>query len=46
MPLKLDTFEIKLNLNNSQIAIKLSKLSSSNAQTNTWGRDISSRPLI
>jgi hypothetical protein len=37
MLLKFDKFEIKLNLDNSQTALKLAKLSSFKAQINTWG---------
>ena len=40
MLLKFDSFEIKLNLNNSQTALKLDKLSSFKAQINTWGEEI------
>ena len=40
MLLKFDSFEIKLNLDNSQTALKLSKLSSFKAQINTWGEEI------
>ena len=40
MLLKFDSFEIKLNLNNSQTALKLAKLSSFKAQINTWGEEI------
>ncbi len=40
MLLKFDDFEIKLNLNNSQTALKLAKLSSFKAQINTWGEEI------
>ena len=40
MFLKFDDFEIKLNLNNSQTALKLAKLSSFKAQINTWGEEI------
>ena len=35
MLLKFDNFEIKLNLDNSETAIKLSKLSSFKGQINT-----------
>jgi hypothetical protein len=40
MLLKFDNFEIKLNLNNSQTALKLAKLSSFKAKINTWGEEI------
>jgi len=40
MLLKFDHFEIKLNLNNSQTALKLAKLSSFKVQINTWGEEI------
>ena len=40
MLLKFDSFEIKLNLDNSQTALKLAKLSSFKAQINTWGEEI------
>ncbi len=40
MLLKFDNFEIKLNLDNSETALKLSKLSSFKAQINTWGEEI------
>ena len=40
MLLKFDNFEIKLNLDNSQTALKLGKLSSFKAQINTWGEEI------
>ena len=40
MLLKFDSFEIKLNLNNSQTALKLAKLSSFKAKINTWGEEI------
>jgi len=40
MLLKFDHFEIKLNLNNSETALKLAKLSSFKAQINTWGEEI------
>ena len=40
MLLKFDSFEIKLNLNNSQTALKLAKLSSFKASINTWGEEI------
>jgi len=40
MLLKFDNFELKLNLDNSQTAIKLAKLSSFKAQINTWGEEI------
>ena len=40
MLLKFDSFEIKLNLNNSQKALKLPKLRSFKAQINTWGEEI------
>ena len=40
MLLKFDSFEIKLNLDNSQTALKLTKLRSFKAQINTWGEEI------
>ena len=40
MLLKFDNFEIKLNLDKSETALKLSKLSSFKAQINTWGEEI------
>lgn len=40
MLLKFDNFEIKLNLDNSQTALKLAKLSSFKGQINTWGEEI------
>jgi hypothetical protein len=40
MLLKLDNFEIKLNLDNSETSLKLAKLSSFKAQINTWGEEI------
>jgi hypothetical protein len=40
MLLKFNNFEINLNLDNSQTAIKLAKLSSFKAQINTWGEEI------
>jgi hypothetical protein len=40
MLLKFDTFEIKLNLDNSETALKLAKLSSFKGQINTWGEEI------
>jgi hypothetical protein len=40
MLLKFNNFEINLNLDNSQTAIKLAKLSSIKAQINTWGEEI------
>ena len=40
MLLKFDSFEIKLNLNNSQTALKLAKLSPFKAKINTWGEEI------
>jgi hypothetical protein len=40
MLLKFDNFEIKLNLNNSETALKLAKLSSFKAQISTWGEEI------
>ena len=40
MLLKFDNFEIKLNLDNSQTAVKLAKLGSFKAQINTWGEEI------
>ena len=36
MVLKFDNFEIKLNLDNSQTALKLAKLSSFKTKINTW----------
>ncbi len=40
MLLKFDNFELKLNLDNSETALKLGKLSSFKAQINTWGEVI------
>jgi hypothetical protein len=40
MLLKFDNFKIKLNLDNSETALKLAKLSSFKAQINTWGEEI------
>jgi len=40
MLLKFDNFEIKLNLDNSETALKLAKLSSFKAQISTWGEEI------
>ena len=40
MLLKFDSFEIKLNLDNSQTSLKLAKLSSFKAQINTWGEEM------
>jgi hypothetical protein len=40
MLLKFDNFEIKLNLDNSETALKLAKLSSFKAQINTWDEEI------
>ena len=40
MLLKFDHFEIKLNINNSETALKLAKLSSFKAQIKTWGEEI------
>jgi uncharacterized protein len=40
MLLKFDNFEIKLNLDNSQTALKLTKLNSFKAQIKTWGEEI------
>ena len=40
MLLKFDNFEIKLNLDNSQTALKLAKLSSFKDQINNWGDEI------
>jgi hypothetical protein len=40
MLIKFDNFEIKLNLDNSETALKLAKLSSFKAQINTWGHEI------
>ena len=40
MLLKFDNFEIKLNLDKSETALKLAKLSSFKAQINTWGEEI------
>jgi hypothetical protein len=40
MLLKFDNFEIKLNLDKSETALKLGKLSSFKAQINTWGEEI------
>ena len=40
MLVKFDNFELKLNLDNSETALKLAKLSSLKAQINTWGEEI------
>ena len=40
MLLKFDNFEIKLNLDKSETALKLAKLSSFKAQISTWGEEI------
>jgi hypothetical protein len=40
MLLKFDNFEIKLNLDKSETALKLSKLGSFKTQINTWGEEI------
>ena len=40
MLLKFDSFEIKLNLDNSQTALKLAKLSSFKTKINTWWGEI------
>ena len=40
MLLKFHNFELKLNLDNSETALKLAKLSSFKAQINTWGEEI------
>ena len=40
MLLKFDNFKLKLNLDNTQTALKLAKLSSFKAQINTWGEEI------
>ena len=40
MLLKFDSFEIKINLDNSQTALKLAKLSPFKGQINTWGEEI------
>jgi len=40
MLLKFDNFELKLNLDNSETALKLPKLSSFKAQIKTWGEEI------
>jgi hypothetical protein len=40
MLLKFDDFEIELNIDNSQTALKLAKLSSFKAQINTWGEEM------
>jgi hypothetical protein len=40
MLLKFDHFKIKLNLNNSETALKLAKLRSFKGQINTWGEEI------
>jgi uncharacterized protein len=40
MQLKFDNFEIKLNQDNSETALKLAKLSCFKAQINTWGEEI------
>jgi hypothetical protein len=40
MLFKFDDFEIKINLDNSQTALKLAKLNSFKTQINTWGEEI------
>jgi hypothetical protein len=40
MLLKFNNFELKLNLDNSETALKLAKLSSFKAQISTWGEEI------
>jgi hypothetical protein len=40
MLLKFQNFEIKLNLDRSETALKLAKLSSFKAQISTWGEEI------
>ena len=40
MLIKFQNFEINLNLDNSETALKLAKLSSFKAQINTWGEEI------
>jgi len=40
MLLKFDNFELKLNSDNSETALKLGKLRSFKAQINTWGEEI------
>ena len=40
MLLKFHNFELKINLDNSQTALKLAKLSSFKGQINTWGEEI------
>ena len=40
MLLKFDNFELKLNLDNSETALKLAKLISFKASINTWGEEI------
>jgi hypothetical protein len=40
MLLKFDNFEMKLNLDNSETALKLAKLKSFKAQISTWGEEI------
>ena len=40
MLLKFYNFEIKLNLDNSQTALKLAKLSSFKGQIDTWGEEV------
>jgi hypothetical protein len=40
MLLKFDDFEIKINLDNSQTALKLAKLNSFKTKINTWGEEI------
>jgi len=40
MLLKFDKFEINIDLDNSETALKLEKLSSFKAQINTWGEEI------
>jgi hypothetical protein len=40
MLLKFHNFELKINLDSSQTALKLAKLSSFKGQINTWGEEI------
>jgi hypothetical protein len=40
MLLKFDNFEIKIDLDNSETALKLAELSSFKVQINTWGEEI------
>ena len=40
MLLKFHNFELKINLDNSQTALKLAKLSTFKGQINTWGEEI------